>query len=341
MSLHNPTPSYPHFQPLPLEIPLIGQLKLTYCSTLYSPTRGTTADSSVLRSPRVLNMSKDATVASLHDVHFTEKIQYDDRRLRQHLNALHWSTGFIEQLLKEMKLCPKRYFLIDDSGSMFTNDAHQLIKVNGHWIVENTSRWMELIGTVKFHAKLAQIARWETEFRFLNNHDPIVIGDSYDSGNRYNMLENALKTLPAHQTPLCRHMRDIIREIEGMAPVLKAAGQKVKIIIATDGEASDGDLADTMKPLEHLPVWIVLRLCSESEKTAKYWADIDAKLELNMDVVQNPVTEAKEVYAYNPWLNYSEQMHRLRESGVTFREADFLDEKAFTIDQIHTFCKLM
>ena len=283
-------------------------------------------------------MSKDAMM-SMSDIN--PEIQYNARKLCQYLSTLKWSTGFIEQFIKERRLCPKRYFLIDDSGSMATKDSHQLTLVNGQWTVETTTRWNELIDAVRFHAKLAQVATWNTEFRFLNNHDPIVVGTSLDSRNPYSIQENALKIPPTAMTPLCRHMREIIREIEGMAPALRASGQKVKIIIATDGESSDGDLAEAMKPLEQLPVWIVLRLCSEVKKTTEYWADIDAKLEVNIDVIQNPVCEAKEVNRYNSWLNYSEQFHRLRESGITCREADFIDEKRLSIGEIHAFCKLV
>ena len=264
-----------------------------------------------------------------------------DKEVREYLFSLHWSTGCIEQFLKEARGCPKRFFLIDDSGSMMTKDTHHLTKMQGVWSTEKTTRWVELVETVHFHAKLAHISQWPTEFRFLNNHDPILVGESNDSGYHYRILEDALTTQPIHLTPLCRHMKEIIQEVEKMAPELKATGRKVKIIIATDGEASDGDLAETMKPLEHLPVWIVLRLCSESKATVEYWADIDARLEVNIDVVQNPIAEAKEVHSCNPWLNYSEQLHRLRESGITFREADFLDEKTLSLSQIHSFCSLM
>ena len=38
------------------------------------------------------------------------------------------------------------------------------------------------------------------------------------------------------------------------------------LIIATDGESSDGSLAAAMKPLEQLPVSVVVRLCTNDDK---------------------------------------------------------------------------
>ena len=46
----------------------------------------------------------------------------------------------------------------------------------------------------------------------------------------------AFESSPDGGTPLCRHIREIIAQIQPMAPQLRAAGQKVALIIATDGE---------------------------------------------------------------------------------------------------------
>jgi hypothetical protein len=73
----------------------------------------------------------------------------------------------------------------------------------------------------------------------------------------------------------------------------------------------------------------------------EYWDGIDRQLELNMDVVQNIVEEAKEVRALNPWLNYSCPLHRIRESGIVLKEADFLDERKLTAEQILRICAFM
>ena len=51
-----------------------------------------------------------------------------------------------------------------------------------------------------------------------------------------------------------------------------------------------------MRPLEQLPVWVVIRLCTDEDKMVNYWNNIDSAIELNMDVIDDPHGEAKEIY---------------------------------------------
>lgn len=60
-----------------------------------------------------------------------------------------------------------------------------------------------------------------------------------------------------------------------MEPRLRQEKQRVAVIIATDGECTDGNLADAMVPLKDLPVWVVVRLCTNEEKIINYWNHID------------------------------------------------------------------
>ena len=70
-------------------------------------------------------------------------------------------------------------------------------------------------------------------------------------------------------TPLCKHIREVIDEIRAMEHQLRQAGQKACIVIATDGESSDGDIAEAMRPLKQLPVWVVVRLCTDEDRIVK------------------------------------------------------------------------
>ena len=53
-------------------------------------------------------------------------------------------------------------------------------------------------------------------------------------------------------------MSEIIQQITELAPMLRAKNKKAAIIIATDGEPSDGDIAETMRPLRNLPCYLVI-----------------------------------------------------------------------------------
>ncbi len=44
---------------------------------------------------------------------------------------------------------------------------------------------------------------------------------------------------------------------------LRATARKACVVIATDGESTDGNLVDAMRPLQSLPVWVVriIKIC--------------------------------------------------------------------------------
>jgi len=58
-------------------------------------------------------------------------------------------------------------------------------------------------------------------------------------------------------------------------------------------------------------------------------------------VLDDFVGEAKEVHAYNKWLNYALPLHRCREMGFYDRLFDLLDERKFTAGEVRDFCALL
>ena len=95
--------------------------------------------------------------------------------------------------------------------------------------------------------------------------------------------------------PLYHDIREVINDIKQNEDSLRQNGQKACIIIATDGEARYGDLATAMAPLQHLPVWVVVKLCTDEDSIGDYWSSIDSKLEVEIDVLDDMVGESGEV----------------------------------------------
>ena len=216
----------------------------------------------------------------------------DVKNARNFLQAKNWSIGMQEVFIKAVTKLPLRFWIIDDSGSMLTNDGNRrMTNATGtsNRIISCT-RWSELTSSLKFHVDLIDAACVLSEFRFINQAKPLVLGDSEDiEQSRANKAEiyQLFEMGPSGQTPLCFHIREIIAEITVIADRLKELGQKACVIICTDGESTDGDLAREMQPLQDLPVIVVVRLCTDEDLVVQYWNDIDEKLEVDIDVLDD------------------------------------------------------
>ena len=154
------------------------------------------------------------------------------------------------------------------------------------------SRWDELTDAIRFHASLAEVACAPTEFRLLNASAPLVLGQGGgDDAVNYQRLNDLLRNAPSGGTPLCRHISEIVAQIRGMEHSLRANGHKAVIVIATDGESSDGDVAAALRPLQTMPVLVVIRLCTDDDRIVDYWNSIDDQLELEIDGTSIPLIQ--------------------------------------------------
>lgn len=221
------------------------------------------------------------------------------------------------------------------------------------------TRWAELADTVEYHLELADLIQAPTRIRFLNppggrtpSQFQIVAGeerkitrdikshDNYSSNATDPMsvvprqspfypvlsLQDAIRVVRSVQpmgcTPLSQHIRDIHKEITALRPYLQGTGQRVAVIIATDGLPTDDqgmgghgpqrEFVSTLRMLEGLPVWVVIRLCTDEESVTEFYNNLDAELELSMEVLDDFVGEAGEVQQMNRWLNYGLPLHRIR-----------------------------
>lgn len=259
------------------------------------------------------------------------------KKIRDFLSEHEWPVGLQDTLLENLKKCPARFFICDNSGSMSIPDGKRIVVRNNSKTLEQCSRWDELQGSLEFMAQLATISGSFAEFRLMNNFPPIQVGNEED----LKVFKSYLARPPSGSTPLCFHINRIAKKIRSIEHSLRANGQKVAVIIATDGIASDGDITGPFRALQNLPVWIVLRICTDEERVVDYWNGIDQQFDLDMDVLDDVWGEAYEIRKYNPWLTYGEQLHMIREFGIAVKAFDLIDETKLTFEDTREICSLM
>ena len=257
----------------------------------------------------------------------------DEAAIRQFLVSESYPVGLINECITSIKNFAVHFFICDDSGSMMTYDGNKLVpdpKHPGRTIQVQCTRWDELGISMRFHAKLAELSGTFCQFKFLNG--PTI---EYPRDIGTGKLEKVLDAPPGGATPLCKAVLDVERTVGKYAAALRENGQKAVISIFTDGEATDGSLVNAMKPLQLLPVWLVIRLSTDEEKIVNYWNTVDDELELNIDVLDDLVNEAKQVQTINPFLVYTKELHLMREWGMQMRELDSIDEVRLPLASVH------
>jgi len=247
----------------------------------------------------------------------------DEGGLKEFLYQLDWPVHLQTFFIQELNKAPIRYFVYDDSGSMSCTDGEKFI--NNETI--SCSRWSELCETMKFQVQASCIGKIQTHFMFLN-------GQSYTTNEIINVEQTfqSMGNMTGGGTPLCRTLNKIIDQIRPMEQELYSNGQKVSIMIATDGESSDGDVTIPLSILKNMPVHITLRLCTNEKRIINLWNNIDRNLELSLDVIDGYCSEAAEVYSVNPWLCYGLPIHQIREYGISYVLFDHLDEITLTYE---------
>lgn len=193
-----------------------------------------------------------------------------------------FTNGLVEFLLRTRKEFPLRMWIVDNSGSMAEADGHRIVVTKyGDLRFINSTRWEEIKGCVKYHIDIAALLAAHTSFRFLN--DPLhVVGLSQIEiakfpleGERIRQeAEQGKKIMedvqPDGQTPLVPRIQEIVSRIQSLKSELLSKGRRVAVVIATDGLPTDSqanenrtEFIDALKKLVGLPVWLVIRLCTD------------------------------------------------------------------------------
>lgn len=235
---------------------------------------------------------------------------------RRVLTEQGYTAGLIEALENNCKRAfANSIWVVDNSGSMQSQDGQRIVINKNNLKFTQSTRWAEMQQTVDYHAQLAALLEFPTTFRLLNDPGRVAGPQVFTVSTEYD-LNVAQKTMdqaqPAGVTPLTRHLREIRDSVRSMEAALKQSGTKVNVTLATDGTPTDDrgysddmckqvrtrsfdwivfsntlsqEFMNAMRDLEGLPVWVVVRLCTDDEAIVSFWNDLDQNLELSLEVL--------------------------------------------------------
>lgn len=336
-----PVPSYPSLQGSAVspmaEVISLEQISVSDCT---------------IGAPPLPRSQSHVTIQSLIKTKNAELLDHEAEQLMD--------MGFPRGLALEMgttrSLFPIRFWILDNSGSMLTNDGATLRGKNR----VTCTRWAELEETVNFHAEFAATIEATSVFRLLN--DPGHRCESVEfsvgeGGGKFAQDEvQAAKRImrscqPTGPTPLTAHIYKIADHVSAMADEMRARGLKAVLILATDGlpTSREGissrefsqEFIRALQQLQTLPIWLVVRLFTDEEEVVDFYNGLDMQLEMNMEVIDDFFNEAKEIYKCNRWLNYARPIHTCREIGYQNRIFDLLDERPLNQDEVYEFCVML
>lgn len=230
--------------------------------------------------------------------------------------------------------------------------------------VASCTRWKELQGTLIDHAELAGLLQIPTNFRLINKPS-LSVGSQecsvaftkrrMESPDLYADVQEFLRvirrTTPNGSTPLTKHLLELQQRIEQIQPFLELEERSVVIVVATDGLPTDkdgrstkeeqNDFLEVLRSIQKMSVQVVIRLCSKNDEIVQFYHNLDKDLELQVDVITDFLSEAKQIHLHNKWLNYGISLHRCREMGFYNTIFDILNERQLTKDELLEFLKIL
>lgn len=271
--------------------------------------------------------------------------------------AMGFPVGLAQAMGENNTKVPLRIWIIDNSRSMQNEDGRRIsMKPAGVCKIAKSSRWKEIRDTVVFHAETAAKVQAPTIFRLLNKpfstrlprEFGVARGDAMSAMRELQVAQETLKEVdPKGCTPLTKRVLEIRENILEIKDQLEANSESVVVVLATDGIPTNRDgestretrdnFVEALKSLNSLPVWIVVRLCTQAEDVVKFYETLNQTNGLRIEVLDDYFSEAQDFYRYNNWVNYALPLHRAREMGVKHRMFDLVIERKLTLSEVKEY----
>jgi len=261
--------------------------------------------------------------------------------------------GLAFEMHKSSQAFPLRIWVVDNSGSMNAGGGSRIVKSGGKLARVGATRWQELGDAVVMAATVSETLGARTDFQLLNptpagqnfsvcagggSHLPVPAGVACDVPR----LKQVMGDSPRGTTPLTEAVEKILANLSPAADKLRAHGQQVVVVLATDGLPNDASsFLAALQRLQRLPVWMVVRLCTDEDSVVDYWSNLDRSLEAPLEVLDDLKGEAEEIAKVSPWITYGPPLHAAREFGCRNKLFDLLDETRLLPSQAKDLAELI
>lgn len=275
-------------------------------------------------------------------------------RQMKDLKSLGFPTGLAEAMNLNRRKFPLRVWIVDNSGSMKQDDGSRIIFGNNKVKMVQCTRWKEMVQTLEFHTEfVGSTLESPTIFRLLNRPLSKKVSREFKigfdtAGHEIKSAQDIIHNLePKGCTPLSKRVLELRDNIMQHQELLEHREQRIAIILATDGLPTNQqglcshqikqEFVSALRSLEGLPVWVVIRLCTQNDEVVDFYNNLDCQLEIELEVLDDFLNEAQEIYEHNKWINYALPLHRAREMGFHHRMFDLLDERRLTLDEVREY----
>lgn len=273
----------------------------------------------------------------------------------QILQSQGFPVGLASLLLQHTHEFPIRIWLIDNSGTMHHNDGHIVTQnSDGKVVLVDCSRWQEVSSTVRWHAELAAWVQTPMAIRFLRDPGahvgPQQLGVSASKHHSSNEEVSRLKAMlhkirpTGGTTPIHYHLQELIGPIQSLLPSLYDSNRRLVICVCTDSIPTDAngienpemiqDFILTLQQFTEWPVQVVIRLLTDEERVVHFYQHLSTTTNTRLQVLDDYVSECRQVQEHNPWLHYGYPLHLCREQGIHMDVLETLSKRALTATEL-------
>ncbi|KAK3262502.1 hypothetical protein CYMTET_28647 [Cymbomonas tetramitiformis] len=342
-----------------------SKFELKYCIPNYAivPANPESISDSVIDSSKTKNEKSSAERVSM-------------------LRSMGVPTGLAKLVDHQDHRVGMRIYILDNSGSTSFHDGKYLPSMapgaTQQPRMRSCTRWEEIkwiaIAQAEWNAKV------QTPCSFYLLNPANMSGDSVEGrdfcgidtrfegkGSAETQITVLKKMLdssgPRGVTPLAERIAAVHQRMKdpwaegakhSVGDALKLQNQNAFLVLVTDGLPTTShsasptrqakmDMVQELRKLTMaLPVYVVVRLCTDEDDVVEYWNSLDEEVEFSLDVLDDLEGESSEIYKKcNRWLNYCPLLHTIREGGTNVKLLDLVDERSFTGGEVAAFCQLL